>query len=85
VTADIPREAVEKSFFIGTPEKVAADLQAYVDAGVTWAMMADVMPFVLDIDEAAEAGRRAVEVCAILKGRDSSSSAVAPGATSAAR
>lgn len=85
VTADIPREAIEKSFFIGTPEKVAADLQAYVDAGVTWAMMADVMPFVLDIDEAAEAGRRAVEVCAILKGRDPSSSAADSEATSATR
>jgi hypothetical protein len=36
-------------------------------------MVADVMPFVCDIDQAADAGRRAVEVCAILKGHDPSS------------
>jgi phthiodiolone/phenolphthiodiolone dimycocerosates ketoreductase len=77
VTADIPRETIEKCFFIGTPEKVAAQLQAYVDAGVTWAMMADVLPFVVDIDQAMDAGRRAVEVCAILKGRQPSSLAAA--------
>jgi phthiodiolone/phenolphthiodiolone dimycocerosates ketoreductase len=72
VTAEIPLETIEKCFFIGTPEKVAADLQAYVDAGVTWTMMADVLPFVVDFEQAAEAGRRAVDVCAILKGRDPS-------------
>jgi phthiodiolone/phenolphthiodiolone dimycocerosates ketoreductase len=75
VTADIVRETIEKCFFIGTPATVAAKLQAYVDAGVTWTMMADVMPFVVDIDQAADAGRRAVEVCAILKGHDRSSPA----------
>jgi phthiodiolone/phenolphthiodiolone dimycocerosates ketoreductase len=73
VIADIPREIIEKCFFIGTPATVAAQLQAYVDAGVTWTMIADVMPFVVDIDQAADAGRRAVEVCAILKGHDPSS------------
>jgi hypothetical protein len=39
-------------------------------SGATWTMMADVMPFVVDIDQAADAGRRAVEVCAILKGHE---------------
>ena len=48
-----------------------------MDAGVTWTMMADLMPFVVDIDQAADAGRRAVEVCAILKGHDRSSPATA--------
>jgi len=83
VTAGIARETIEKSFFIGTPEKVAATLQAYVDAGVTWTMVADVLPFVLDLDQAADVTRRAVEVCAILKGRQSSVAAAAPVATSA--
>jgi phthiodiolone/phenolphthiodiolone dimycocerosates ketoreductase len=77
VTADIPHETIEKCFFIGTPATVAAQLQAYADAGVTWTMMADVMPFVVDIEQAADAGRRAVEVCAILKGHDPSLLAVA--------
>ena len=77
VTADISRETIEKCFLIGTPENVAARLQAYVDAGVTWIMMTDVMPFVVDIDQAIDAGRRAVEVCAILKGQCPSSLAAA--------
>ena len=72
MTADIPAETIEKCFFIGTPKKVAADLQAYVDVGVTWTMMADMTPFIVDIEQAADAGRRAVEVCAILKGEDPS-------------
>jgi len=83
VTADIPKETIEKCFFIGTPKKVAADLQAYVDAGVTWTMMADVMPFVVDIEQAADAGRRAVEVCAILKGEDPSAVPATVGGTTA--
>lgn len=68
VIAEIPREIMEKSFLIGTPEQVAATLQGYVEAGVTWTMVADVMPFVLDVDQAADATRRAVELCARLKG-----------------
>ena len=67
VTKDIPRATLEKCFFIGTPQKVAADLQSYADAGVTWTMICDMMPFVLDVDQAGDAVRRAIEVCAILK------------------
>lgn len=83
VTAGIPRKTIEKCFFIGTPEKVAAELQAYVDAGVTWTMMADVLPFVMNAEEASDASRRAVEVCAILKGRDPASVSAVVGGTTA--
>jgi phthiodiolone/phenolphthiodiolone dimycocerosates ketoreductase len=81
VTVDLPREILEKAFLIGTPEKVAATLQAYVDAGVTWTMVADVLPFVLNLDQVEDAARRAVEVCAILKGRQLGVAASALAAT----
>jgi phthiodiolone/phenolphthiodiolone dimycocerosates ketoreductase len=81
VTVDLPREIFEKAFLIGTPEKVGATLQAYVDAGVTWTMVADVLPFVLNFDQVEDAARRAVEVCAILKGRQPSVAGAASAAT----
>jgi hypothetical protein len=46
-------------------------------------MTADVMPFVVDIEQAADAGRRAVEVCAILKGEDPSAVPATVGGTTA--
>ena len=82
VTADIPRATIEKSLFIGTPKEVAAKLSAYVDAGVTWVMVLDVLPFVLGLDQVEDASRRCVEVCARLKGREPSE-LVAPQSISA--
>jgi phthiodiolone/phenolphthiodiolone dimycocerosates ketoreductase len=78
VTDEIPREAIEKSFFIGTPNEVGARLRAYVEAGVTWVMALDVLPFVLELDQIEDATRRAVDVCAILKGREPSGAGAGP-------
>lgn len=67
VVKDVSREMIEKSLFIGTPAQVAETMRAYVDAGVTWLMVADVMAFVVGPDELEACGRRAVELCAGVK------------------
>ncbi len=43
---------VEKTFVIGTPGTVAAELQRYIDAGVTRIMPGNVASVVLDQSEA---------------------------------
>jgi phthiodiolone/phenolphthiodiolone dimycocerosates ketoreductase len=58
----------DKSFVTGTPEKVAAFIQQYVDAGATWVSVNDFMPLALEPEEAMQAGGRAIEVARILKG-----------------
>ena len=44
--------SVEKTFIIGTPDVVAAELQRYIDAGVTRIMPGNVASIVLDASEA---------------------------------
>ena len=50
-----------------SPEKVAANLQAYVDAGATWVSVIDILPTVLDPEDAPRALPRTLEVCRVLK------------------
>ena len=42
-------------------------MRAFVDAGVTWTGVLDVMPSLLEPEEAATAISRSIEVCAALK------------------
>jgi len=56
VLSRVSREMVEKAFIIGTPETVAAELQRYIDAGVTRIKPGNVASVVLDQTE-AEASR----------------------------
>jgi phthiodiolone/phenolphthiodiolone dimycocerosates ketoreductase len=58
---------IEKSLLIGTPEQVADRLRAYVDAGVTWVMALDMMPFVVTPDELPSVMARSIRVCELLK------------------
>lgn len=67
VVKDIPREMIEKSFLIGTPEQVGERLRAYVEAGVTWVMALDMMPFVVQPEELPAVMARSIKVCEILK------------------
>lgn len=57
----------ERSFFYGTPKQVAAELQAYVDAGATWVLPLDNLPIVEQPADAATAITRSIEVCRIIK------------------
>ena len=52
VLSKVSREMVEKTFIIGTPDTVAAELQRYIDAGVTRIMPGNVASVVLDQSEA---------------------------------
>lgn len=63
------RAHAAKGFFHGTPRQVAATLQRYVDAGVTWVLPVDYLPVILPPEESHAALARSIEVCAILKGR----------------
>ena len=61
------RKHVEKSYLYGTPQKVAAEMKAFADAGATWIGVLDVMPALLQPAEAATAMARSIEVCRLLK------------------
>jgi phthiodiolone/phenolphthiodiolone dimycocerosates ketoreductase len=60
-------EVIEKSWFSGSTAEVAAEFQAYVDAGVDWLQVYDILPIYLQPEEAAAAHLRSIEVCRILK------------------
>ena len=61
------RAHVEKSYLYGTPEKVADQLKPFVEAGVTWVGILDVMPMMLEPAEAATSVDRSIEICRRLK------------------
>lgn len=61
------RKHVEKSYLWGSPKKVAAEIQAFVDAGVTLVGILDVMPMLLEPEESAAAISRSLEISKILK------------------
>lgn len=65
--AKTTREHCERGLIWGTPEKVAKDLQAYVDVGVSWVLPLDYLPVVLDPADAANSAARMIEVCRRLK------------------
>ena len=60
-------EMVRRSWFIGTPEKVAAELKGYHDAGVTWLHLSDLLPLAIDIEEGAGPNDRMLDVFRRLK------------------
>ena len=45
---------VRRSWFIGTPEKVAADPQGSIDARVTWLHVCELVPLSIDIAESED-------------------------------
>jgi phthiodiolone/phenolphthiodiolone dimycocerosates ketoreductase len=63
----ITDEIVERSYVKGTPEQVAAQVQPYVDAGATWVSVCDLMPLVLEPEDAQQALGRNIEICRRLK------------------
>ena len=64
----ITDEIVDRSYVQGTPEEVAAEVQTYVDAGATWVSVCDLMPLVLEPEDAQQALGRNIEICRRLKG-----------------
>jgi phthiodiolone/phenolphthiodiolone dimycocerosates ketoreductase len=62
------REMTELGYIWGTSQQVAAQLQAYVDAGVDWISPVDYLPIVSDAAQGAASLTRAIEICSIVKG-----------------
>ena len=67
------RAHVEKSYLYGSPAKVAEDLQPFIDAGISWVGILDVLPMLLDPEDAARGTERQIEACGHIKARNSSS------------
>jgi phthiodiolone/phenolphthiodiolone dimycocerosates ketoreductase len=67
VCAKVSPEMARKSWIAGTPAQVAAELQRYVDAGVTWMAPCDILPVVTRDEDPQDAIARSIEVCRILK------------------
>ena len=65
--SNVRREHSLGSWVYGTPKEVAATLQGYVDAGVSWVLPLDFLPMVLPPEDAATSINRSIEVCRILK------------------
>jgi phthiodiolone/phenolphthiodiolone dimycocerosates ketoreductase len=61
------REMSEKTFFAGSSADVAAMIRPYVEAGATWVSIIDLLPFVLDPQEAVTALPRSVDTARLVK------------------
>jgi phthiodiolone/phenolphthiodiolone dimycocerosates ketoreductase len=68
VLSRVTDEMVRKSWFIGSPEKVAADLKAFQEAGVSWLHLSDLLPLAIDIPADETPMDRTYEVFRILRG-----------------
>jgi phthiodiolone/phenolphthiodiolone dimycocerosates ketoreductase len=61
------RAHVEKSYLHGSPQKVASELQPFIDAGISWVGILDVSGRLLDPDDAARCVERQIETCRLIK------------------
>jgi phthiodiolone/phenolphthiodiolone dimycocerosates ketoreductase len=68
VVARVTPTMIEKSWLIGTPEEVAAQLQPWVDAGATYIAPSDLAPAIMEPEEQPEVFHTMIELCAHLKG-----------------
>ena len=75
VIAKTTRKMAEKSYFYGNSAQVAAQLQEYVDAGVTWICIVDYTAMVLEPADAAMSLGRMIDICARLKGTTATAAA----------
>jgi phthiodiolone/phenolphthiodiolone dimycocerosates ketoreductase len=68
VVGKATRKMTELAYLWGNPRQVAAQLQAYVDAGVDWVAPVDYLPIISDPAEAAASLTRSIDICSIMKG-----------------
>lgn len=67
VVARVTPEMVERSWMIGTPAEVAAQLKPWVEAGANYIAPSDLAPAVLEPEEQEGVMGRMIELCACLK------------------
>jgi len=68
VVGKATRKMTELAYIWGNTRQVAAQLQAYVDAGVDWVSPVDYLPAISDPAEATASLIRSIDICSILKG-----------------
>jgi phthiodiolone/phenolphthiodiolone dimycocerosates ketoreductase len=68
VVARVTPTMIEKSFLVGTPEEVAAQLQPWVEAGANYIAPSDLASAIVEPEEQPEAFQTMIELCARLKG-----------------
>lgn len=66
VVARVTPTMIEKSWLIGTPEEVAAQLRPWVDAGADYIAPSDLAPAIMEPDEQPEVFATMIELCAQL-------------------
>jgi phthiodiolone/phenolphthiodiolone dimycocerosates ketoreductase len=67
IVAAVTPSMIEKSWLIGTPEEIAAQLQPWVDAGASYIAPSDLAPAIMEPDEQPEVFETMIELCAQLK------------------
>ncbi|MCU1359231.1 MAG: Coenzyme F420-dependent N5,N10-methylene tetrahydromethanopterin reductase-related flavin-dependent [Ilumatobacteraceae bacterium] len=68
VLSRVSPELVDHAIDYGEPASVAANIQGYIDAGVTYVSVVDLLPpLMLPLEEQLPAMSRSIEVCALLK------------------
>lgn len=67
VAGSATREMAERSYFAGSPAEVAKQIAPFVEAGVDFVTITDMLPFVLSAEEAATALGRSVALSSELK------------------
>jgi phthiodiolone/phenolphthiodiolone dimycocerosates ketoreductase len=73
ITAKVTPEMSRKAWFCGSPAAVAEHAQRYVDAGVSFVHLVDVLPLTRPIDEAELALGRAIDCAREIKQRNDTS------------
>lgn len=75
------RAMAEKALLWGTPEKLAHELQPFIDRGVSWLSLTDFLPMVLEPEDAARWPERTLELAARLKGVQPAAATLAESVT----
>jgi phthiodiolone/phenolphthiodiolone dimycocerosates ketoreductase len=67
VVSRTTRAHCEAAFSHGTPSEVAAEVASYVEAGCNYVAICDLMPLVLEPEDAQRAIARSIEACGVVK------------------
>jgi len=68
ITDKVTPEMSRKAWLNGSAEKVASEIQTYVDAGMNWILVGDFLPFVAPPEDPSDAIAPSAKVCSILRG-----------------
>jgi phthiodiolone/phenolphthiodiolone dimycocerosates ketoreductase len=68
IVSQVTPTMIEKSWLIGTPEEVAAQLQPWIEAGAEYIAPSDLAPAIMEPEEQPEVFATMIELCAQLKG-----------------